>query len=100
MITITQLIYIKEGQEQTFDQFEAVAIPLIAKYNGRLLLRVRPAGNSIIEGNIEVPYEIHLVEFDGEGDLADFMKDETRKSFLHLKEKAIKAAVLIKGSRM
>ena len=100
MITVTQLIYINPGQEEMFDEFEAVAIPLIAKYNGRLLFRVRPPKDSIIEATIDAPYEIHLVEFDSEDDLAAFMKDETRRSFLHLKEKAIKAAVLIKGQRM
>lgn len=100
MIIITQLIYINEGQEKIFDEFEAVAIPLIAKYNGRLLLRVRPSGNSIIEATVDAPYEIHLVEFEGEEDLSAFMKDETRRSFLHLKETAIKSAVLIKGIKM
>jgi hypothetical protein len=34
MIYITQLIYIIPGQEAVFEQFEQVAIPLIAKYNG------------------------------------------------------------------
>ena len=29
MIYITQLIYINEGQEHVFDQFEDVAIPII-----------------------------------------------------------------------
>jgi uncharacterized protein (DUF1330 family) len=100
MITITQLIYIQEGQEQTFDQFEAVAIPLISKYNGRLLLRVRPAESAVIEATMELPYEIHIVEFPGEEDVNAFMKDDTRRSFLHLKERSIKSAVLIKGSRM
>lgn len=37
MIYITQLIYIVEGREDIFDQFESVAIPIIAKYNGELL---------------------------------------------------------------
>jgi len=41
MIYITQLIYIKDGQESVFHQFEDVAIPLISKYNGRLMLRIR-----------------------------------------------------------
>jgi uncharacterized protein (DUF1330 family) len=100
MIVITQLIYINEGQQKTFDEFESVAIPLIAKYNGRMLLRVRPAKESIIEANAETPYEIHLVEFDAEEDLTAFMKDETRRSFLHLKERAIKSAVLVVGRRM
>jgi hypothetical protein len=46
MIFITQLVYIKEGQESVFHQFEDIAIPAILKYNGRLLLRVRPTENS------------------------------------------------------
>ncbi len=64
MIVITQLIYIAEGQEKVFHQFEDIAIPTILKYNGRLLLRVRPTENSFIENHMEKPYEIHLVEFD------------------------------------
>ena len=64
MIYITQLIYIIKGQEEIFHQFEDIAIPTILKYNGRLTLRIRPEENSIIERNIEKPYEIHLVEFD------------------------------------
>lgn len=60
MIYITQLIYLIPGQEQIFDQFEDVAIPIISKCNGRLLLRVRPDGNSFIEHNFDKPYEIHL----------------------------------------
>ena len=100
MIYITQLIYIIDGQENIFDQFEAVAIPLIGKYNGRLLFRVRPDNNSYIEHQIEKPYEIHLVEFDAEQDFQNFMRDEERKKFLHLKDKSIKASILYKGSKL
>jgi antibiotic biosynthesis monooxygenase (ABM) superfamily enzyme len=100
MLFITQLIYIKPGQEAIFHQFEDVAIPLIAKYNGKLMLRVRPDKAAIIEQSIEEPYEIHLVEFASEQDFEAFMKDETRKQFLHLKEQSIKASVLIKGERI
>lgn len=100
MIYITQLIYIKEGQEQAFHQFEDVAIPLIAKYNGRLLLRVRPEDDSFIEGGIDKPYEIHLVEFDSESDFKNFMVDEERKRFLHLKEQSIRSSVLYKGVKL
>ncbi len=64
MIYITQLIYVIEGQEAIFHQFEEVAIPIISKYNGRLTLRIRPNESTVIEQSIETPYEIHLVEFD------------------------------------
>ena len=100
MLYFTQLIYIQPGQEDTFNQFEAVALPLIAKYNGRLLLRVRPGNEAWIETTIEQPYEIHLVEFETNDDFAAFMRDEERKQFLHLKEQSIKTTWLIKGERL
>ena len=100
MIYITQLIYIIEGQEKIFNQFEDIAIPIISKYNGRLLLRVRPGNDSFVEHLIERPYEIHLVEFDSEQDFENFKHDEERKKFLHLKEQSIKTAILIQGNRL
>jgi hypothetical protein len=100
MIFITQLIYILEGQEAVFDQFEAIAIPAISKYNGRLLFRARPDKDAYIESNIENPYEIHLVEFETDNDFINFMQDEERKRFLHLKEQAIKSTLLFKGTKL
>ncbi len=100
MIYITQLIYILDGQEAAFNQFEAIAIPAISRYRGQLLLRIRPNPGSIIEANIEAPYEIHMVTFETEQDLKNFMNDEERKLFLHLKEKSIKSSILIKGNIM
>jgi uncharacterized protein (DUF1330 family) len=100
MIYITQLIYIKQGEELTFHQFEDIAIPIISKYNGQLLLRLRPSENEIIERTIESPYEVHIIKFDSDIDLTNFMKDEDRKKFLHLKEKSIKTSILIKGQQL
>jgi len=100
MLYITQLIYIKEGQEAIFHQFEDIAIPIISKYNGQLLLRVRPDEKAIIESTVKQPYEIHLVEFTSEQDLENFMNDEDRKRFIHLKEQSIESVVLIKGSKL
>ncbi len=78
-------------QEATFHQFEDVAIPLISKYNGQLLLRVRPSEQNFVESTIEHPYEIHLVEFPSDADFQNFIRDEERKTFLHLKEQSIKS---------
>lgn len=100
MIHITQLIYVIEGQEAIFDEFESVAIPTISKYNGRLLFRLRPPKESYIESQIEQPYEIHLVEFDALEDFQNFMKDEERKKFLHLKEQSIKSSILYLGQKL
>jgi uncharacterized protein (DUF1330 family) len=100
MIFITQLIYIIEGQEKVFDEFESIAVPTILKYNGKLLLRVRPTDGNFIETHIEKPYEIHLVEFQTQQDFENFMKDEDRKKFLYLKEQAIKTSILIQGTKL
>ena len=100
MIFITQLIYIIEGKEKVFDRFEAIAIPSILKYHGRLLLRVRPTENSFIETNIEKPNEIHLIEFNSEQDFENFKHDEERKKFLYLKDQSIRTSILIKGTKL
>jgi uncharacterized protein (DUF1330 family) len=100
MIFLTQLVYVKEGQEEVFHQFEDIAMPAILKYNGRLLLRVRPESHSFIENHIEQPYEIHLVRFDTEQDFENFTQDAERKKFLHLKEQSVKSVLLIKGTRL
>lgn len=100
MIYLTQLIYLKEGQEEIFHQFEELAIPIISRYNGRLLLRVRPDSNAFIDGQLSLPYEIHLVEFHSEDDFKRFAEDEHRKQFLHLKEKSIESVLLIRGCQI
>ena len=100
MIYITQLIHIKEGAEEIFTEFERMAIPIIAQYNGALLLRVRPNPESWIDGAEPRPYEVHLVRFASERDFEAFKKDEERKRFLHLKEAAIQSTLLIKGKAL
>jgi uncharacterized protein (DUF1330 family) len=101
MIYLTQLVYLKPGQNETFEAFEAVAIPLIAKYKGELQLRVRTADHSaLIEGTIEMPYEIHIVRFPSEAEFEAFLHDEERTQFLHLKEQSISTSMIIKGEML
>jgi uncharacterized protein (DUF1330 family) len=100
MIYLTQLIYIKEGQEEVFHQFEDIAIPAISKYNGRLLVRVRPNKDAIVETHIGNPYELHLVEFNSEQDFLNFQQDPERKKFLHLKDQSVESILLVKGNKL
>lgn len=100
MIYITQLIYLKAGQEEAFHAFEDVAIPIIGKYSGQLLFRLRPTPESVIDAEADVPYEIHLVSFPAEEDFENFKQDEERKQYLHLKEQSIREVMLIKGESL
>ncbi len=57
---ITQLLYVIEDQEQVFHQFEEIAIPTIAKYNGRLTLRVHPNDDPLSSGTLKNPMKLIL----------------------------------------
>lgn len=100
MIYITQLIYLVPGQAAVFEEFEALAIPLIADHGGALLLRMRPTDDAMIAGTLELPYEVHVVSFPDEAAFEGFMQDERRKQFLHLKAAAVRASVLIQGHKL
>jgi uncharacterized protein (DUF1330 family) len=100
MIYITNLIYIKENTVETFEEYESIAIPIIARYNGRLLLRIRPENKSVISADMPVPFEIHFVEFASESDFNNFQKDEERKKFLYLKERTIHSNFLVMGQQL
>ena len=98
MLYLTQLVYLNDGEERTFQAFEDVVIPLISKYRGELLLRVRPNPESIISAGIEVPYEIHVVSFESEDDFQRFSQDEERQRALHLKNASVRSSLLVRGT--
>jgi hypothetical protein len=98
MLYLTQLVYVNDGEERTFQAFEDVAIPLISKYRGELLLRMRPNPESIITAGIEVPYEIHVVRFGSEDDFRMFCDDEDRQRVLHLKNASVRSSLLVRGT--
>jgi len=100
MIYLTQFIYIKEGKEEIFEQFENFAIPLMEQYNGEMLFRIRPQAGSFITGSENKPYEIHFLSFNSEQDLENFLSDDSRLRFIHLKEESVQTTFLVKGEKM
>jgi uncharacterized protein (DUF1330 family) len=100
MIYITQIVFIKEGKEEIYNRFEATALALMEKYSGKLIYRFRPDSKSLIQGDSVLPYEIHFISFDSEASFKEFLNDDTRKAFLHLKEESVQSAILVKGHRL
>ena len=100
MIYITQLIFVKVGKEEVFHEFENLAIPLMEKYSGRLIYRLRPVKDAYVTSAEEEPYEIHFMSFDSDMDLNNFMRDDERLKFIHLKDESIKSVFLVKGQKM
>ncbi len=100
MIHLTQIIFVKEGKEEIFHQFEDLAIPIMYEYNGKLIYRIRPTKETFVSHEEELPYEIHFISFDSEEDFRNFAQDERRKEFLHLKEESIRTSYLVKGEKL
>lgn len=98
MIYLTQLLFVVPGREQTFLQFEEVALAVMKKYGGSLLQRIRPPREAFIEGEGEPPYEIHVVTFPTQDALDAFLRDEDRRAILHLKEQSIRSALVLQGT--
>lgn len=98
MVYYTQLIFIKHGQEEAFQRFEKHVLPLLEKYNGRLLLRWRRTHEGVIEG--PDPYEIHLVSFGCVEDFRHYVNDETREAYTHLREQSVERMVVIEGAEV
>lgn len=97
MLYFTQIIFVKENQEEVFNLFESHVLPLLEKYNGTLIYRVRPTGNCVIETTIGHPYELHLVTFPTKENFEAYRDDKERMQYMHLKEAAIEKALLIEG---
>ncbi len=98
MIVLTQLVYVRAGREAAFHEFEDVALPLVAKHGGSVMLRLRPGAESVIAAEVEVPYEVHVVSFPDEESLARFSADDERQRFLHLKQESVRSSLLVKGT--
>lgn len=100
MLYITQLVFVHEGKEELFREFEDQVLPLMPKYGGKLLYRIRPNLESVLVDTGEQPYEIHVISFESEDGLQQYSRDDTRSKFLHLKEASVKSQLILKGSKV
>jgi uncharacterized protein (DUF1330 family) len=97
MINLTQLVYVHQGREEVFQTFEDAVLPLLARYRGELVLRLRTEKAAKIGGSSELPYEVHIVRFESEEDLARYTADDERQRLLRLKDESVRSTVVIKG---
>ncbi len=98
MIHVVQLIYIHEGAENQFLEFEDKVLPLLDRFGAVLELRLRPAPTSWIAGTRECPYEVHFVSFPGDQELHDYVNCPERLKWLSLKDESVRVSIQIKGS--
>jgi hypothetical protein len=97
MFYYTQIIFLKEGQEDIFNEFEGHVLPLLSRHNGKLLYRIRPERTSLIATGLGYPYEIHLVSFQARADFESYRDDKERLQYLPLKNQSVEKILLIEG---
>ena len=97
MLYITQLIYIKPGKEGVFHQFESLVIPLMKKYGGQVVQRIRPTPETFVDGEAKKPYEIHIVSFPSEDDLIAYAHDPIRSKMMHFKDESVESILMFRG---
>lgn len=101
MIYLTQMIFVEEGKAKIFHEFEALAIPLMSKYGGKLIFRLRPDEDNFIENNWEEnPDEIHFISFPSKQQLNQFLTDPARQKTLHLKEASVRSTFTVLGDKI
>ncbi|RAK02809.1 hypothetical protein LX87_00929 [Larkinella arboricola] len=100
MLYYTQILFVKPGQETVFHSFEDQVLPLLERYNGELIYRIRPSESSVIATTLGYPYEIHLVTFKARADFEAYRDDPERKRHLALKDQSIDRVLLIEGAAL
>ena len=98
MIYITLLVYVISGEEDKFNNYEEQVIPLLEKYNGILLYRIRPERHNYLTMQDDQPYEIHIITFNSQSDFDRFRSDPDRKNHAHLYKESVFRTVLIEGA--
>ncbi|GAB3223242.1 DUF1330 domain-containing protein [Spirosoma arcticum] len=97
MTYYTQILFVKAGQETVFHSFEDHVLPLLQRYRGELIYRVRPPKPSVVVTTLGYPYELHVVTFPTKSDFQAYRDDPQRMQYLPLKDESISRVLLIEG---
>ncbi|PSR53781.1 DUF1330 domain-containing protein [Adhaeribacter arboris] len=92
---LTLFLYLHEGEEATFLEYEDQVLPMLAKYKGELIYRIRPEITNFVQPSAEYPYEIHLISFSSAQDFENFRQDKERLALFPLFQKSVRKVLLL-----
>ena len=95
-LTLVAALYINEGREQEFDQFETAAAQVMKRYGGGIDRRIKIA----LSAADDQPYEIHVVSFPDERSFQNYRSDPDLQALSDLRTKAIRETKLWFGSEL
>lgn len=101
MIYLTVLLFVKEGKESVFQEYENSVLSILKEYSGVLIHRLKPTHENYIgDSTEEQPYEIHLISFPTDKDFKNYIQDSKRISFNHLKDESLRCSYIYKGEKL
>ena len=97
MLYLTVMLYLYEGKEAAFANYEEQVLPLLQRYGGKMLYRTQPALETELPHRQELPYEMHLLSFPSEIAFQDYLQDPDRIALTLLQRSIIRKAVVMQS---
>ena len=94
---VTQLIFLREGQRESFEEYEDAVIPLLEKYRGQLMYRIKCHEDYVQCRLNEMPHEIHIISFPNQAALKNYLEDPKRQELANLREGIVRQDLSILG---
>ncbi len=94
-VYLTLLVYLRDGKESSFLEYENKMVPLLKKYGGRLEFRLKTMKNNAVVQ--EEPDEIHIVSFPSHDDYERYRQDPGREALSGLFTDSVARAQLFEG---
>ncbi len=91
----TYMVQVREGEYETFRDYESKVLPLLPKHHGQLEIRLK-----VNKTGPNQPDEIHVVSFPTVADKEAYRADPERTRYAPLFEKSVQFATLIEGYKV
>ncbi len=93
-VTLVVMLFLNEGHESDFEQFESSAAEIMRRYGGAIERRIRSASRP----DPGEPYEVHIVTFPDQQSLDRYRKDPDLQQLADLRAKSIHHTVVWQGA--
>ena len=96
-IYMTVLIYLKEGQESLFHDYERQAAKVMMRHNGRFEQIIKP---NIVNGDLPLPDEIHVLSFATPDGFSSYRQDPASQALAPMRLASVEKAIFLQGTTL
>lgn len=96
-IYLTVLIYLKQGKEALFHDYERQAAQVMARHNGRFEQIIKP---DTVNGDLPLPDEIHVLSFATPEGFAHYRQDPDSQALASMRLASVERAIFLQGTAL